>query len=412
MKIMTVVGARPNFMKAAPIIKAIGEFNAGAGKPSKKHQAASGAPSIQHVLVHTGQHYDAIMSDTFFEELQMPKPDIHLGVGGGPHGAQTGEILRKFEEVLKQERPDVLIVVGDVNSTAACALAAVKLPTDNGEKRPLVAHVESGLRSFDRTMPEEHNRVVTDHLADLLFVTEPSGVKNLKREGIPAQRVHFVGNTMIDTLLAYQAKADTSPLLSRLGLRASHASNGVPPVAAPYALLTLHRPANVDNAEAFRGIIEGIAELSKHMRIIFPAHPRTMKRVEEFGLSEHFVNGTSLDSNAERAAAPGRGILMVPPCGYLDFVCLMKNARLVITDSGGIQEETTCLGVPCVTVRENTERPVTITSGTNILAGVKPAGIRKAIRKQLAKRPRGKVPAKWDGKSAQRIVRALYQAAK
>ncbi len=335
----------------------------------------------------------------------MPKPDIHLGVGGGSHAVQTAEILKKFEEVLIKERPDVLIVVGDVNSTVACALAAVKLPTDAGQSRPTVVHVESGLRSFDRSMPEEHNRIMTDHLADILFVTEPSGLKNLKKEGVPSRNVHFVGNTMIDTLLAFQEKAEASGVLADLGLRNSQSKPGSRTNVSPYALLTLHRPANVDNREAFSGILEGLSELAKKMPIIFPTHPRTHKRIEEFGLSHLFrMPQTDSTSDPVEKGTLAPGIHVIAPSGYLDFVCLMKNAKLVVTDSGGIQEETTCLGVPCVTVRENTERPVTISSGTNVLAGVRPAGIRKAIRKQLSRRSRGVRPAKWDGKSADRIV--------
>jgi UDP-N-acetylglucosamine 2-epimerase (non-hydrolysing) len=297
----------------------------------------------------------------------MPKPDIHLGVGGGSHAVQTAEILKKFEEVLIAERPDVLIVVGDVNSTVACALAAVKLPTDAGQRRPTVVHVESGLRSFDRSMPEEHNRIMTDHLADVLFVTEPSGLKNLKKEGVAARNVHFVGNTMIDTLLAFEAKAERSSILQTLGLRDDNSELTSGNEVTPYALLTLHRPANVDNRDAFASIMEGIAELAGKMPVIFPAHPRTKKRIEEFGMSGlfHSLEPGQLRHSKERGK-PEPGIQLIEPCGYLDFVCLMKNARMVVTDSGGIQEETTCLGVPCVTVRENTERPVTIASGTNI----------------------------------------------
>jgi len=406
MKIFTVVGARPNFMKAAPIIKAIGEFNETAAR-QKRGNPSDRAP-IQHTLVHTGQHYDEAMSDKFFADLQLPRPDIHLGVGGGSHGAQTAEILRKFEQVLIEQRPDVLIVVGDVNSTIACALAAAKLPVDNGASRPLVAHVEAGLRSFDRTMPEEQNRILTDHLADILFVTEPSGLKNLRREGIASSRIHFVGNTMIDSLLAHKSKAAASSVLDELQLRVASRSNGAAPHVTPYALLTLHRPANVDNREAFGRILEGLAPLAAQMPIIFPAHPRTAKRIEEFGLGDKIrTHEAALAATARDSVSLRAGIRMIPPSGYLDFHCLMQFAKLVVTDSGGIQEETTCLGVPCVTVRENTERPVTITSGTNVLAGVKPAGIRKAIAKQL-KRGRGrKIPAKWDGKSAKRIVSVL-----
>jgi UDP-N-acetylglucosamine 2-epimerase (non-hydrolysing) len=407
MKIFTVVGARPNFMKAAPIINAIREHNENAA--GKKNDKGVAATPIEHTLVHTGQHYDEAMSDKFFADLQLPRPDIHLGVGGGSHGAQTAEILRKFEQVLIEQRPDVLIVVGDVNSTIACALAAAKLPVDNGAARPLVVHVEAGLRSFDRTMPEEQNRILTDHLADILFVTEPSGLKNLRREGIPGSRVHFVGNTMIDSLLAHKAKAAASEMLDQLRLRVRPTANGRVPYVVPYALLTLHRPANVDNREAFSRILDGLVPLAAQMPIIFPAHPRTAKRIEEFGLGSQIQTQdlAAGDSNTNNSAPIRPGIQMIPPSGYLDFHCLMQFAKLVVTDSGGIQEETTCLGVPCVTVRENTERPVTITSGTNLLAGVKPAGIRKAIQKQLSRKAKKRVPAKWDGKSAKRIVAIL-----
>jgi UDP-N-acetylglucosamine 2-epimerase (non-hydrolysing) len=409
MKIFTVVGARPNFMKAAPIINAIREFNESElrRKPGKSGYFAP----LQHTLVHTGQHSDEAMSDKFFEDLQLPRPDIHLGVSGGSHGSQTAEILRKFEQVLMEQRPDVLIVVGDVNSTVACALAAAKLPVDNGATRPLVVHVEAGLRSFDRTMPEEQNRILTDHLADILFVTEPSGIKNLRREGIPSSRIHFVGNTMIDSLLANKAKAAASNVLDQLKLRVASTGNGKIPHVAPYALLTLHRPANVDNREAFTRILDGLAPLAAKMPIIFPAHPRTAKRVEEFGLGARINTRDAIASSSiENAFSVRPGIRMTPPSGYLDFHCLMQFAKLVVTDSGGIQEETTCLGVPCVTVRENTERPVTVSSGTNVLAGVKPAGIKKAIQKQLIGKRTRKMPAKWDGQSAKRIVQIIAGA--
>jgi len=411
LRIMTVVGARPNFMKAAPIIAAIEKYNQKNPAPTKSRKVPF-RPQISHILVHTGQHYDEVMSEQFFADLHMPKPDIHLGVGSGSHASQTAEVLRQFEKVLLDSRPDVMIVVGDVNSTVACALAAAKLPSSGSFTRPLVVHVESGLRSFDRTMPEEHNRVVTDHLADVLFVTERSGLVNLKREGIPAERVHFVGNTMIDTLLAFQEKAEASHVLDELGFRSGASSNGNRGKVLPYALLTLHRPANVDDRDSLMKILDGLSELAATMPVVFPAHPRTAKKFEEFGLS------SSLGYSSERsqqgrtmAVANANGIHVVSPRGYLDFVCLMKNARIVVTDSGGIQEETTCLNVPCVTVRENTERPVTIKSGTNILAGVESRGILKAIRLQLSRpRKRSARPEKWDGKSAHRIVELLSRS--
>jgi UDP-N-acetylglucosamine 2-epimerase (non-hydrolysing) len=392
MKMLSVVGARPNFMKAAPIIAAIKDHN----------DRVTTSRSISHVLVHTGQHYDRLMSDSFFADLEMPKPDAHLGVGSGSHATQTAEIMRKFEEVLLQEKPDILILVGDVNSTVACALVATKISYDASGTRPLIAHVEAGLRSFDRTMPEEINRILTDQLSDLLFVTEESGLRNLAREGVPAERIHFVGNTMIDSLLAYKEKAETSSILDSLGFRNNVVNGGS---IAPYALLTLHRPANVDSRDEFLNILEGLDALATEFPIIFPAHPRTQKRISEFGLDRHFEWNHAKNGVNEFGA-----IRIIEPLGYLDFLCLMKNARLVVTDSGGIQEETTCLGVPCVTVRENTERPVTVEVGTNILAGVHSGGIRRAIRQQLASRGRGSVPEKWDGHTAGRIIEVSCRA--
>ncbi|HWC00424.1 MAG TPA: UDP-N-acetyl glucosamine 2-epimerase, partial [Bryobacteraceae bacterium] len=259
-------------MKAAPIISAI-----------RNHNASGSSLLMKHILVHTGQHYDALMSDSFFSDLNLPAPDVHLGIGSGSHAAQTADIMRKFEQVLIQERPDVLIVVGDVNSTVGAALVAAKISFDAAGSRPVIAHVEAGLRSFDRAMPEELNRIVTDQLADLLFVTEESALLNLRREGIPDNRVHFVGNTMIDSLRAFEAKADSSPVLEKLGLRE-------PPAAGhrEYALLTLHRPANVDNPDALRNILEGLRELQAVRPVIFPVHPRTRGRIVEFGLQSAF----------------------------------------------------------------------------------------------------------------------------
>jgi UDP-N-acetylglucosamine 2-epimerase (non-hydrolysing) len=386
-KILSVVGARPNFMKVAPIIRAIHE-----------HNEQGREPGIQHLLVHTGQHYDALMSDRFFTDLNLPKPDVHLGVSSGSRGAQTAEILRKFEDVLLAEHPDIVIVVGDVTSTAACALSTAKTPVSADQTKPLVAHVEAGLRSFDRTMPEEMNRIVTDHLADLLFVTEKSGLENLRREGIPSEKVFFVGNTMIDSLLAFQDRAGESPILEQLGLRTDDGRNGKQSSIQAYALLTLHRPANVDDPGTFQEILEGISELSRQIPLVFPVHPRTRKSIEEFGFQHYF----------QRESASGRnGIHLIDPLGYLDFVCMMKNARLAVTDSGGVQEETTCLGVPCVTIRDNTERPVTIECGTNLLAGTTSSGIRKAIRHQLVAPSVHHAPDLWDGKAAQRIIHVL-----
>jgi UDP-N-acetylglucosamine 2-epimerase (non-hydrolysing) len=375
MKLLIVVGARPNFMKVAPILKAVRQFNT-----SKEEWAEPIIP----ILVHTGQHYDAQMSDAFFADLQMPQPDVFLGAGSGSHAAQTAEIMKRFEPVLIEHAPDALLVVGDVNSTLACAIVAAKLPV---ETRPLIAHVEAGLRSFDRSMPEEINRILTDQISDLLFVTESSGLKNLFAEGISDDRVHFVGNTMIDSLREYESKADLSSVLETFGLTPS-----------AYALLTLHRAANVDDRDSFVEILEGLQELARSRRIIFPAHPRTHKQIHLHGLETYF-----------NYPPDATGLLMLPPQGYLDFLCLMKHALLVVTDSGGIQEETTALGVPCVTVRENTERPVTVDVGTNVLAGTKRKSIQHAIQQQLAFRGARQVPEKWDGMAAVRIVQILVE---
>jgi UDP-N-acetylglucosamine 2-epimerase (non-hydrolysing) len=388
MKIMIVVGARPNFMKAGPILRAITTYNSAAAQGSGR--------ALQPILVHTGQHYDAMMSDAFFTDLDLPKPDILLGVVSASHAVQTGETMRRFETVLLENMPDIMVVVGDVNSTLACTLVASKL-----NKRPIIAHVEAGLRSFDRDMPEEINRVVTDHLSDFLFVTEPSGMANLNREGIPAERVFFVGNTMIDTLLTFAGKADASHVLSSLGLYEQHRGNGRRPSLRPYALLTLHRPANVDEREPLLEIIEGLQELASLHEIIFPAHPRTQCRIHEHGLKSYFRFESEDDSQS------ASGIRLIDPKGYLDFVCLMKNARLIVTDSGGIQEESICLGVPCVTVRENTERPVTLAAGMNVLGGVQRERIQGAVRQQLTRKLSPQIPEKWDGKAAQRIVEVL-----
>jgi UDP-N-acetylglucosamine 2-epimerase (non-hydrolysing) len=386
-KLLIVVGARPNFMKAAPIIRAIREHNLG-----------NEGAQIQHLLVHTGQHYDALMSDQFFIDLGLPKPDVHLGVGSGSQAVQTAQILEKFEQVLLRERPSIVVVVGDVNSTLACALATAKLTVAPTDSRPLIAHVEAGLRSFDRAMPEEINRIVTDHLADLLFVTERSGVTNLRREAIPPEKIFFVGNTMIDSLCAFKDRADESGILDHLDLRSTAARNGKRGAAKPYALLTLHRPSNVDDSTAFRNVLEGMSELREQLAIIFPVHPRTRKRIEEFGLESYFESD---------AARPSRGVRLIDPLGYLDFLCLMKNAHLVLTDSGGVQEETTCLGVPCVTLRENTERPVTVKRGTNVIGGTSAERIRTAVANQMSRKVRQRTPEKWDGRAAQRIVSIL-----
>ncbi len=404
---MIIVGARPNFMKAAPLIAAIREHNQRTVALSPKKQPIE-AEKIQGVLVHTGQHYDEALSGSFFADLELPKPDVHLGVSSYSHAVQTAEIMRRFEEVLMRERPEVVVVVGDVNSTLACALVAAKVSYDSDETRPLIAHVEAGLRSFDRAMPEEVNRIVTDHLSDLLFVTEESGIRNLKNEGIPDYKIHFVGNTMIDSLLVSQKKADRSGILEELGLR-----NGLSkPLSAngtrKYALLTLHRPSNVDNREKFLSILEGLRELSDSCPIFFSAHPRTRKRITEFGFESFFeFNNGESEASGSKGASPQKGIHILEPLGYLDCLCLMKHAALVVTDSGGIQEETTCLRVPCITVRENTERPITVSSGTNTIAGTQTERIRNAIKAQTNKVPSARAPEKWDGRAGTRIVEAI-----
>jgi UDP-N-acetylglucosamine 2-epimerase (non-hydrolysing) len=400
MKVMTVVGARPNFMKAAPIVAAIAKKNCEVSSLTECGHRAS--PIIRQFLLHTGQHYDQLMSDSFFADLDLPKPDVHLGVGSGSHAVQTAEIMKQFEEVLLREKPDVLIVVGDVNSTVACALVAAKSSWDTRGSRPIIAHVEAGLRSGDRTMPEEINRILTDQLSDLLFVTEESGLRNLAREGVPAEKVHFVGNTMIDSLLKYKEQAEASTILTDLGLRRGVSKGGSDGAVVPFALLTLHRPANVDSRDGFLNILEGLKDLAAEWPIIFPAHPRTQKRIKELGIETLFASKHLDQENCGVA-----GIHTLEPLGYLNFLCLMKNASLVVTDSGGIQEETTCLRVPCVTVRENTERPVTLTHGTNLLAGVTREGIREAVKRQLGRTFADEMPEHWDGLSAHKIVAVI-----
>jgi len=357
LRIVHVVGARPNFMKIAPVLEACGK-----------------RPRLQSTLVHTGQHYDEKMSRLFFEELSIPRPDVDLEVGSGSQAAQTALILQRIEPLLVERRPDVVLVVGDVNSTVACGLAAVKLGIR-------LAHVEAGLRSFDRSMPEEINRLVTDAISDLLFVTEQSGLDNLAREGVAPEKVHFVGNVMIDTLVKHRASAERSGILERLRL-----------VSGGYAVLTLHRPANVDDAATFSRLLEPIAELSREVPVVFPVHPRTRAALA-----------------AVSSAWPvGADVRPIEPLGYLDFLKLTSDARLVLTDSGGIQEETTILGVPCVTLRDNTERPVTITHGTNVLAGTDGPGIRDAIARARAGRAApASPPPLWDGRAAERIADVL-----
>lgn len=377
MKILNVVGARPNFMKIAPLIREM-----------KKHSF------IVPLLVHTGQHYDVRMAGTFFSDLGIPEPDVSLDVGSGSHAFQTAEVMRRLEPILEKERPDHVLVVGDVNSTLAAAITASKL-------RISVAHVEAGLRSFDRSMPEEINRILTDAISDHLFVTERSAEDNLRNEGVAREKVHFVGNVMIDTLLEHRDKATQLDLLVRLGLKRGSSSSLI-----EYGLLTLHRPSNVDDPKTFFGILEAIVELAKEMPILFPVHPRTKGRIKTLGLSASI---RSCDPVVD-----GPGLYGLEPLGYLEFLCLMGSARIVLTDSGGIQEETTVLGVPCVTLREQTERPVTISHGTNILAGVCKEKILQAACESHNRFSRsnegvGRTPPLWDGRAAERIIAILSQ---
>jgi UDP-N-acetylglucosamine 2-epimerase (non-hydrolysing) len=365
MKIMNVVGARPNFMKMAPLIEAMRAY-----------------PRIASVLVHTGQHYDTNMSKLFFEDLALPTPDICLEVGSGSHAEQTAKVMVEFEKVLQQERPDLTVVVGDVNSTLACALTSVKLGVP-------VAHVEAGLRSYDRTMPEEINRILTDAISAYLFTTEKDAETNLIKEGIPSERVFFVGNVMIDSLLKHLKKAENSTVLADLNV-----------VPHGYALLTLHRPSNVDDKANFVKVLAAVADIQERLPVVYPVHPRTRNKIAEFRLEEQYPF----------LAAGSRSLRMVEPQGYLDFLRLMQNARLVLTDSGGIQEETTVLGVPCITMRENTERPVTVNEGTNVLVGTDTAAIvREAMLVLDGHGRRGRVPELWDGKAAGRIVAVLAE---
>lgn len=360
-KILNIVGARPNFMKIAPI-----------------HRNMVNSGRLDPVLVHTGQHYDRAMSRIFFEDLGLPKPDIYLGVGSGTHAGQTGRIMIELEGIVLETKPDLALVVGDVNSTLAAALVASKLHIP-------VAHVEAGLRSFDRTMPEEINRKVTDALADFLFVTENSGKENLLQEGISSEKIYSVGNVMIDSLLDHLQNAQNSDVLSRLNLDYQN-----------YVLLTLHRPSNVDQEETFQNILYALEQIEKRIPIIFPIHPRSRKMIERFQFNDRIEKMKNLK--------------LIDPLGYLDFLHLMKNAKFVMTDSGGIQEETTVLGMPCLTLRENTERPVTVELGTNVIVGTDTDLIVSESLKVLnGQAKQGRIPPLWDGKSAQRIVDILEQ---
>lgn len=359
-KIICVCGARPNFMKIAPLIQAF-EENGG----------------FETLLVHTGQHYDENMSKLFFDELKIPKPDINFGVGSVSQAVQTADIMKCFEPVILNFRPDYVLVVGDVNSTIACGLVTVKL----GIK---LIHVEAGLRSFDRTMPEEINRILTDSISDLLFVTEQSAIDNLLNEGINSDKIHFVGNVMIDTLINNLKRSKKSNILNRLGLTAKN-----------YVLVTLHRPHNVEKISNLAEIIGALGEIQKDLKLVFPIHPRTRKN----------INNAKIDKQLEAMT----NLVLIEPLGYLDFLWLMTNAIMVLTDSGGIQEETTILHIPCITIRENTERPITITEGTNRLVCITTEDILKNYREVRASSNEisYKIPRLWDGKAAQRIVEII-----
>ena len=358
-----VAGARPNFMKLAPMVRALLE------RPE----------SFAFRIVHTGQHYDREMSDVFFDELGIPKPDHHLGAGGGSHAQQTAKVMVAFEALCEAERPDAVVVVGDVNSTLACSIVAKKLGIR-------VAHIEAGLRSGDMAMPEEINRLVTDAIADWFFVTEPSGEANLLREGKPREAVHFVGHVMVDNVLFQRDLLARSPLLqgASLGFKAANSR---------YGAVTLHRPSNVDDPLVFARIAKALREVSAELPLVFPVHPRTRANAQKFGIDF------------------GPRVTLLPPLAYMEFLNLWKDAAVVLTDSGGMQEETTALGVPCVTLRENTERPVTVTDGTNVLVGSDPVLIEAAVRRILRGELKlGKRPQLWDGRAAQRTVDILARA--
>ena len=355
--IVHVVGARPNYMKIAPIIEAL--------RP---------APGIRQLLVNTGQHYDESMAGSFFKELELPRPDRDLGVGSASHAVQTAKIMIAFEEICLAERPDLVVVVGDVNSTMAASLVAAKLLIP-------IAHVEAGLRSFDRTMPEEINRIVTDRLADLLLTPSRDGDANLRAEGTPPEKIHFVGNVMIDTLRRHRPMAQLDRIRDR-----------VPVTEGAYAVLTLHRPSNVDRADTFRGILEAVRHVAQRMPVVFPVHPRTAARVKEFGLEQE------LD-----------GVIRCEPLGYIDFLSLTANAAIVITDSGGLQEESTALGIPCLTLRENTERPVTVAEGTNRVVGTRTDDIVRGFELARASTWEGRIPELWDGHAADRVAAVIRE---
>ncbi len=362
MKVIQVVGARPNFMKVAPL-----------------HRAIQNLPNWTSKIVHTGQHFDAKMSDVFFTQLELPKPDFFLGIGGGTHSEVTAKIMLAFEPILLEEKPDLVIVVGDVTSTLACTLVAIKMGI------PL-AHVEAGLRSGDRNMPEEINRILTDSVANYLFVTEQSGIDHLKNEGVPDEKVFFSGNVMIDSLVRYQEKAKSSTILSDLGLATDD-----------YIVMTMHRPANVDTEQGLKSILRLIELSTTQTKVVFPIHPRTRAHMEKFGL----LNAIETNKN----------LILTEPLGYLEFIQLMSHAQAILTDSGGIQEETTYLGIPCLTFRDSTERPITVTMGTNqLLADLDPDKTYEALLDILQGNcKQGQIPPLWDGKAAERIAQSIDQ---
>lgn len=359
-KIISVVGARPNFIKIAPVAKAF-----------KKYRKEA-----KHLICHTGQHFDKRMSEIFFDQLQMPKPDFNLGVGGGSHAEQTARIMLELEKVLAYERPDLVIVPGDVNSTLAAALVASKMGI-------AIAHVEAGLRSFDKTMPEEINRIVTDVVSEYLFVTEHSGMHNLRDEGMDESKIHFVGNTMIDTLDTHYEAIESCTITNEMGLKPNS-----------YIVATFHRPSNVDEPDALQELIETLSRLAKERPLVFPVHPRTRKNIQKHQLDKIIP----------------KSLIVTEPLGYIEFLSLMRYAELVITDSGGIQEETTYMGVQCITVRKNTERPVTIDVGTNHLVGTLMDKVEKTAMDILSgiTKP-GRIPELWDGKAAKRIAEIIME---
>lgn len=372
MNVIQVVGARPNFMKVAPL-----------------HRAIKNLPGWTSKIVHTGQHFDAKMSDVFFTQLELPTPDFFLGIGGGSHTEVTAKIMLAFEKIVESEKPDLIIVVGDVTSTLACTLVAIKMGI------PL-AHVEAGLRSGDRTMPEEINRILTDSVANYLFVTEQSGLDHLKREGVPDEKVFFTGNVMIDSLVRYQEKAKSSTILEELGLQAIDLENRRDTSQTDFIVMTMHRPANVDTENGLKAILELIELSTAKTKVVFPIHPRTRSNMAKFGLEDTLTQNKNL--------------ILTEPLGYLEFIQLMTHAKAILTDSGGIQEETTYLGIPCLTFRDSTERPITVTLGTNqLLADLNPKITFAALEEILAgHHKKGQIPPLWDGHAAERIAENLF----